>query len=175
MMRYRYGELAAFDQLYRRHKDPLYRFLLRGCGQPDIAGELFQDVWARLIDSRGRYQVSAKFTTWLYTLAHNRLVDHLRRQRPQLSLEDAEAAAAPQLHAAPERRPDAQAEAAERAGQLRAALAALPDDQRATFLLHEEGGLTLEQIASVSGVGRETIKSRLRYALAKLRRTLADV
>lgn len=182
MMQYRNGSLAAFDALYRRHKGPLYRYLLRGCAQPDQAGELFQDVWAGVVRARDGYQPRAKFTTWLYTLAHNRLVDHLRQApRAPLSLQagddsDGDGAATPlSLWAAEHERPDAQAVAAEQRQRIRRALAALPLEQREAFLLHEEGGLTLEQIAEVGGVGRETVKSRLRYALAKLREALADV
>ena len=93
MMRYRDGEAAAFEQLYRRHKDPLYRYLLRGCAHPDSAAELFQDVWAGLIRSRAGYQPRARFGTWLYRMAHNRLVDHLRlAPRAPLAIKEAEAA-----------------------------------------------------------------------------------
>lgn len=171
MLRYRDGELAAFDVLYGRHKDPLYRYLLRGCAHPEAAAELFQDVWANLIRSRHRYEPRAKFTTWLYRLAHNRLIDHLRLQpRTPAALDDAM-----EIPSADHERPDSQVLAAEQRARLRRALLALPIEQREAFLLHEEGELTLEEIAQVNGVGRETIKSRLRYALGKLREALADV
>jgi len=171
MLRYRDGDLAAFETLYRRHKDALYRYLLRGCAQPEAAAELFQDVWASLVRARARYEPRAKFSTWLYKLAHNRLIDHLRLlPRAPLPLDDD-----PPFAASEHERPDAQALAAEKRLRLQSALAALPVEQREAFLLHEEGELTLEQIAEVSGVGRETIKSRLRYALVKLREALADV
>lgn len=171
MLRYRDGDLEAFESLYGRHKDALYRYLLRGCSQPDAAAEMFQEVWASLIRTRHRYEPRAKFTTWLYRIAHNRLVDHLRLQpRTPVPLEETIVAVA-----AEHERPDAQALAAERRRRLLQALGALPPEQREAFLLHEEGGLTLEQIAEVNGVGRETIKSRLRYALAKLRGALTDV
>jgi RNA polymerase sigma-70 factor, ECF subfamily len=170
MMRYRDGDLAAFEMLYRRHKDPLYRYLLRGCAHAESAAEMFQDVWAGLVRSRAGYEPRARFGAWLYRLAHNRLIDHLRLQpRAPLPLEEELIPAA-----AEHERPEAQALAGERGQRLRQALAALPAEQREAFLLHEEAGLTLEEIAEVSGVGRETVKSRLRYALAKLREALAD-
>ncbi len=178
MMQYRDGRLAAFETLYRRHKDPLYRYLLRGCAQPETAGELFQDVWASLVRVRATYEPRAKFTTWLYRLAHNRLIDHLRlAPRAPLSLtsDDDEAPPPQALWAAEHERPDVQAQAAEQGLRIRRALAQLPLEQREAFLLHEEGGLTLDEIAEVSGVGRETVKSRLRYAVVKLREALADV
>ena len=183
MMQYRNGGLAAFELLYRRHKDPLFRYLLRGCGQADIAGELFQDVWASVVRVRLTYQPRARFTTWLYTLAHHRLIDHLRlAPRVPVSLtrqdddEDADEGPVPlSLRSAEHEQPESQAVAAEQRQRILLALAALPIEQREAFLLHEEGGLSLDEIAEVSGVGRETIKSRLRYGLAKLREALADV
>ena len=80
MLRYRAGDAGAFEALYRRHRAPLYRYLRRQCASNAIADELFQDVWMRLIAARGRYRVEAKFTTYLYRIAHNRLVDHYRQR-----------------------------------------------------------------------------------------------
>lgn len=162
--------MRAFETLYRRHKDPLYRYLLRGCAHADAAAEMFQDVWAGLIRARAGYEPRARFSTWLYRMAHNRLIDHLRLMpRAPLSLEEELIPAA-----AEHERPEAQALAGECGRRLRQALASLPAEQREAFLLHEEAGLSLEEIAEVSEVGRETVKSRLRYALAKLREALAD-
>lgn len=81
MLRYRDGEVAAFAPLYARHKGALYRYLLRQCGQPALAEELFQDVWLKLIAARAGYTVQARFATYLYRLAHNRLIDHYRASR----------------------------------------------------------------------------------------------
>ncbi|MDB5967622.1 MAG: polymerase sigma factor [Hydrocarboniphaga sp.] len=171
MLRYQRGELAAFEQLYRRHRGGSYRYLLRGCGNEDIAAELFQDVWASVVRSRSRYEVKARFATWLYKLAHNRLIDHYRAARAgQEPLDDTIELAAP-AHLEPE----AQAQSVSTSRRLLQALGALPSEQREAFLMKEEGGLSLEQIAEVTGVGRETVKSRLRYALSRLRGALADV
>ncbi|MBV8062567.1 MAG: sigma-70 family RNA polymerase sigma factor [Nevskia sp.] len=170
MMQYRNGEMTAFEQLYRRHKDPLYRYLLRGCAHPESAAEMFQDVWAGLIKARAGYEPRARFSTWLYRMAHNRLVDHWRQApRAPLPLEEELIPAA-----AEHERPEARVLAGEAAQRLRRALTALPVEQHEAFLLHQEAGLSLEEIAEVSGVGRETVKSRLRYGLAKLREALAD-
>ncbi|MDR3414718.1 MAG: RNA polymerase sigma factor [Nevskia sp.] len=170
MMMYRSGDMAAFEVLYRRHKDPLYRYLLRGCAHREAAAELFQDVWAGLVRSRGSYEPRARFGAWLYRMAHNRLIDHLRLapRAPQALDEEL------LPPAAEHERPEARLLAGESATRLRRALADLPVPQREAFLLHEEAGLTLEEIAQIGGVGRETVKSRLRYALAKLREALAD-
>src|SRR3954468_4317180 len=82
MLAYARGSIHAFDALYRRHKGPLYRYVLRQCRDAASAEELFQDIWANLVRARASYVVTAKFTTWLYRLAHNRLIDHYRRKAP---------------------------------------------------------------------------------------------
>ncbi len=170
MSRYRDGDLAAFEALYERHKGPLYRYLLRHCGSPETAADLFQEVWSRIIQARQRYRAVAKFTTYLYHVAHNCFIDHCRRQgrRPRI---DPEAAAA-EFEDRSIMRPETAAQVAESGAALRAALGRLPDEQREVFLLHAESGLTLEEIGRVTGVGKETAKSRLRYAVAKLRQAL---
>jgi len=176
MLAYRGGEGAAFEALYARWRGPLYRYFLRQCGHAGQADELFQDVFMRVIGAAAGYEPTAKFSTWLFRIARNRLVDHWRKigREPVDPLEaggDGEDGAfdppAPEV-AAPHRR----AEQKELGLALMAALNELPEVQRDAFLLAEEGGLTLEEIASVAGVGRETVKSRLRYATAKLRSRL---
>jgi RNA polymerase sigma-70 factor (ECF subfamily) len=171
MMLYVRGDLGAFEMLYRRHKDALFGYLLRASADREVAAELFQDVWARLIRGRDAYKPSGRFASWLYSLAHNRLMDHFRLKRLPTETLDEEAHLPAPSHQQPERQTDAQF-AAQR---ILHALANLPEEQRAAFLLKEEAGLSLEEIAEVMKVGRETIKSRLRYALAKLRLELADV
>jgi len=165
MQAYAGGEAAAFEALYRRHKDALYRYLLRGTSSPDLAAELFQDVWKNLIQARLRYRPEAPFGAWLFKLAHNRLIDHYRMQRPTTEV--------PEDLAAPESdRPDEAAGRRAEALRLLRALALLPPEQREVIVLREEQDLTLEQIAEIQGVGRETVKSRLRYALARLREVI---
>ena len=174
MLRFRDGDAHAFDRLYERHKGPLFRYCLRHLNERATAEETFQDVWIRVIGARERYRPSAKFSTWLYRIAHNRVIDHYRAANPgqRVSIDDEPASAEPR---APETSDPGRRVASERAsGRLNAALAELPSEQRDAFLLHEEAGLGLEDIARIAGVGRETVKSRLRYALKKLRTALRD-
>lgn len=178
MARYREGDSSAFDTLYARHKGPLYRYLLRQCAVASIAEEMFQDVWMGLIRARERYEVRAKFTTWLYRMAHNRLIDHYRRQAAGLPISyDDDPDDTPLIERVADseaRAPDNELDRRRQGQRLLAQLAVLPEAQRETFLLREEGGLSLEEIAEATGVTAETAKSRLRYALAKLRAALAD-
>lgn len=173
MLRYRDGDAGAFSALYARNKGPLYRYLLRQVRNAGAAADLFQEVWSRLIATRARYQARAKFATYLFHIAHNCAVDFFRRDlkmRRAARPDDADAQWEPEV---PEyQRPDGLAEFAEQQSALLAALGALPQEQRETFLLHEETGLTIEEIARVTDVGLETAKSRLRYAIRKLKKSL---
>jgi len=170
---YRDGDAGAFDVLYHRHKGGLFRYLLRLCKHKDVAEELFQDVWSNIIRSRDRYQPSAKFTTFLYQIAHNRLIDYIR-QRPELTLsldiEDGESdSLADHLTADAGTQPEILIERKRLVEKLVKQIEMLPAVQREAFLLREEAGLSLEEIALTTGVTTETAKSRLRYAVAKLR------
>lgn len=174
MLRYRDGDADAFAALYARHKGPLYRYLLRQVRNAGAAADLFQDVWSRLIATRGRYVARAKFATYLFHIAHNCMVDFFRRDlrlHQTARIEDADAPASePEV---PEhQRPDRVAELLEQQSALLAALSRLPQEQREAFLLHEESGLTVEEIARVTQVGLETAKSRLRYAVRKLKQSM---
>jgi len=178
MLAYARGDATAFDALYARHKGGVYRYLLRHCGNAGTADELFQDVWMNVIRARATYTPSAKLATWLYRIAHNRLIDQWRAiGRVELvpaGLGDDD----DPLDAVPGARgdePDVRAGALEIGARLRKAISTLPPAQREAFLLHQEGGLELSQIANLTGAGVETVKSRLRYALAKLRSELGDL
>ena len=170
MLSYRDGNAAAFDELYGRHRGGVFRYVLRQVGLRSAAEEVFQEIWMNIISSRARYRVEARFATFLYHVAHNCVIDHFRRKTPLhlISLDD-DPDEAHQV-AGPERDQRERAVALRQsAARLLTALALLPPEQREVFLLHEEGGLTLEEIAAVTATGRETAKSRLRYALARLR------
>lgn len=181
MLAYGAGNAAAFDALYERHKGGVYRYLVRHCGNAGTADEMFQDVWMSVIRVRATYAPSAKFTTWLYRIAHNRLVDHWRASGQvefvRVGGDDEDDPPDP-LAAIPGARgdePEVRVAAKQIGARLRAALATLPAAQRDCFLLHQEGGLGLAEIAELTGAGVETVKSRLRYALGKLRTELADL
>jgi len=175
MLAYAAGDAAAFETLYARHKGGLYRFVLRGIKERGIAEELFQEIWMRVIESRARYAPQARFATWLYTIAHHRMVDHWRKRgivAVPLEPDDPDDPAPNEPAADRAREPQRQAETNEQLAHLERALQALPPPQREAFLLREEGGLSLAEIASATGSNEEAVKSRLRYAVAKLRGAL---
>ena len=179
MLAYAAGNAAAFDALYARHKGGVYRYVLRHCGHAGIADELFQDVWMNMIRARASYIPSARFTTWLYRVAHNRFIDHWRATgHVELVTAGPDDDADDPLDAIPAAHndePEARANARELSGRLQAAFASLPTAQREAFLLHQEGGLELAEIAALTGAGVETVKSRIRYAVTKLRTELGDL
>jgi len=166
MLAYRDGDAGAFETLYARHRGALYRFVLRSLKDRAVAEELFQEAWIRVIEARERYAPSARFSTWLYTIAHNLLVDHWRRKGLVLVDSDEEPASGDD--------PAQRVEARQAAARFLQALEALPPAQREAFLLHEEAGLSVAEIAAATGSNEEAAKSRLRYAMAKLKAVIDE-
>ncbi len=170
MRRYQDGDAAAFEILYGRYRGDVFRWFVRQT-RPEIAEELYQEVWMRVIRSRERYQHSASFRTYLYTIAHHLLIDYIRstskwNEAPDCELDELEDAGM---------LPDILVQNDETAKALVTAIAQLPAPQREAFLLKEEAGLSLDEIAAVVGSPREAIKSRLRYATRKLRELLSEI
>jgi len=168
MLAYGAGDAGAFETLYARHRGGLFRFVLRAVKERGAAEELFQEVWVRVIEARERYAPKARFITWLYTIAHNLLVDHWRKKGLSLVALDGDDVSSESAN------PARQAESREALARLVHALESLPAAQREAFLLHQEGGLSVAEIAAATGVGEEAAKSRLRYAMTKLKAAVDD-
>jgi RNA polymerase sigma factor (sigma-70 family) len=177
MGRYGRGDVAAFEQLYRRHEMRVWRYLERNVRNRAIADELMQEVWFAVARDAPRYEPAARFTTWLFTIAHHRMIDSIRTNRRHASLEtlgyEAESVVE-QLTADPSAGPFAAAAVRDEVAALAQALSKLPREQREAFLLQIEGDLSVEEIAAITRVSFETTKSRLRYARASLRELLKD-
>ena len=179
MLAYGAGSAEAFEVLYGRWRRQIYRFLIRQCDGAGTADELYQDVWLRVVNARRQYTVAAKFSTWLFRIARNRLIDHWRSEsrKPVAELreaDDCETDPVDNVAAPDELQPEKIMERNERVRLVVGAVESLPDAQREAFLLHEEGGLTIDEIAMLTGVGHETAKSRLRYAMTRLRTQLTE-
>ena len=172
MLRYAAGDARAFDELYALHRSGLWRFIRRSVRNVAATDDVFQECWSRVITNRERYRPTARFATWLYRIAHNCCMDYWRRSgrrgKRESSDDDAVAAAADEASGSPL---DA-LEAGEAAERLEAALTQLPEEQRAVFLLYVEGGLSVAEIGEITGINPETAKSRLRYAVARLKESL---
>ena len=170
MEAYRDGDLQAFDILFSRFKDILFRYLARQTGNMAIAEELFQEAWAALIKNRNSYSVKAKFKTYLFHIAHNKLIDYYRSKHNKYDLESYEDT---QADSSLEQNLDDdlanKADISKKYEYLLQLIERLPASQRDAFLMHEEAGMTLPEIAEVMDVSRDTVKSRLRYAMQRLR------
>jgi RNA polymerase sigma-70 factor (ECF subfamily) len=175
--RYVRGDGEAFATLYRRHELRVWRYLERNVGNRATAEELMQEVWFAVARDVEGWRPRARFTTWLFTIARNRMVDALRARRPQVSLDvvgHEDAAVVEQLTADAGAGPLAATEARDQAVALKAALTRLAPEQRDALLLQLEGDLSVEEVAAITGAGFETVKSRLRYARTQLRQLLSE-
>lgn len=170
MLAFAAGAPDAFEALHERYRKPLYRYLYHAIGDKAMADDLYQDVWSRIIDARARFRRGNGFKRWAFRIAHNRLVDHWRALDRQPGMDADRLDGLPGNESAA---PEAVLARNQQAEELRKALMQLPIEQREAFLLQQEAGLSLADIAERTSVGRETIKSRLRYAVGKLRAILA--
>lgn len=161
------GSMQAFEQLYARYRGPLYRYILRQCRDEVTANDLYQGSWEKIIRARKSYRPQAPFRAWMYRIAHNHVIDYFRRSKPQLELE-------PERMESGDEGPEELLNQEVRNEKLREALDSLPDKQRDAILLKLDAGLDLQTIADVTGVNRETAKSRLRYAVARLKHLMTE-
>ncbi len=182
MLSYADGQVKAFEELVSRHEKPLFNFILRSCGNASRAEEILQEVFLRVIKYSDSYKPTAKFTTWVYTIARNLCIDKARKRSraTELSLDEPRGSDAdgPTLG---HKLADGGAEAAsveyDRQAfrqKLEEALDQLPDEQREVFVLREFSGLKYREIADAVDCKVPTVKSRMRYALKALRGHLAD-
>ena len=183
------GDAAAFTRLYDRHERATWRFIRHrlGAQHEGAADDVLQETWISVARAAPRYVATARFTTWLFTVARNRVIDHLRAQVNAMLSIDAllpgMAAGNDDGNGEGERWADrvmadvadgplARIESRQQAEAFLEALAQLPEPQREAFVLQAEGGLSVAEVASATGVGAETAKTRLRYAKARLRTLL---
>lgn len=180
MLSYRDGDMQAFRELYRRHSQGLYLFIAWRSPRRDWVDEIVQDSWASLHQARARYQPQAAFRTYLFQIARNKLIDQLRQnQRTVLASEwsdgaDEDDAAFDRLvdAACESVSPEAALAQTQQERRLHAAISTLPSEQREVLVLQQFNGMSLEEIAALVSAPTETVKSRLRYAMKKLRQQL---
>ena len=171
------GDMNSFEQLYDRHETGVWRFVFRSVQNNAVTDDLVQELWFSVTRSAASYEPTAKFKTWLFTMARNRVIDHVRTAKNHVSI-DAETEEGESMFsdlAADSRLgPLRQVSSREQAKALLNAIEQLPEDQREAFLLQAEGDMSVDEIAAAIGVTFETAKSRLRYARNKLKTLLAD-
>jgi len=182
MVRYQRGDRQAFAHLVRRHQRPVYNFCLRQLRQPNLAEDVTQDVFLKLVQNAAEFKHEARFATWLYTIARNLCIDQIRkaahRRHPSLDAPLESGTSRTLGDNVPDHHPKASAERATVSSQMFSsivqAVESLPEEQREVFLLREVGNLPFKDIADVTGVPENTVKSRMRYALDRLKNALSD-
>ena len=184
MLAFKSGDARAFSTLVQRHRGPVYNFILRFTGHRQRAEDVLQETWLKVVRSSSEWQPKAKFTTWVYTIARNLCVDSARKE----SFRKADSLDAPASHDESDGRsmgdlvadegahsPDRAAHNVRIRPMIEKALESLPTEQREVFLLREYQGVGFKEIAEVTGVNENTVKSRMRYALEGLRKRLGEL
>ena len=181
MLRYQQGDRAAFAQLVRRHQMPLYNFALRQVRVPQVAEDVVQEAFVRVVQNAVDFKHEARFTTWVYTITRNLCIDQLRkralRKHPSLDESRGEEGDGPTLGeqtADPRASVEREATGTELKERIALAVDTLPDEQREVFLMRELSNLPFKEIAEITGVPENTVKSRMRYALERLQEALAE-
>ena len=166
MLQYARGNTRAFELLYSKHKGPLYRYFVRQIYDQQLAEDLYQETWSRVIKAASKYQAKAKFTTWLYRIAHNIIIDHVRAKKPESSFTDTFEAGqdSESIASCLSESPEQQLQQQKKALLLKDCVNDLPPVQQEAFLLNMEMGFTAATIADIAGATIEATKSRLRYA-----------
>ena len=181
MLRYQQGDRAAFALLVRRHQTALYNFALRQVRVPQVAEDVVQESFVRVVQNAADFKHEARFTTWIYTITRNLCIDHLRkralRKHPSLDESRGEEGDGPTLGeqtADPRASVEREATGTELKERIARAVDTLPDEQREVFLMREVANLPFKEIAEITGVPENTVKSRMRYALERLQEQLSE-
>jgi RNA polymerase sigma-70 factor (ECF subfamily) len=181
MLRYQAGDRAAFSQLVRRHQTQLFNFALRQVRMPQVAEDVVQETFVRVVSNAADFKHEARFTTWVYTITRNLCIDHLRkkalRKHPSLDESRGEEGDGPTLGeqtADPRASVEREATGTELKERIARAVDTLPDEQREVFLMREIANLPFKEIAEITSVPENTVKSRMRYALERLQEALAE-
>ena len=182
MIRFQRGDRAAFAVLVRRHQSPLYNFALRHLRAPQVAEDVVHDAFVRVVQSAAEFKHEARFTTWVYTITRNLCIDQLRkralRKHPSLDQgkpgEEGDGPTLGEQTADVRASVEREATGAELKERIAKAVEALPEEQREVFLMREVANLPFKEIAEVTGVPENTVKSRMRYALERLQQALSE-
>lgn len=183
MMQFQGGDQDAFAALLKRHNVPIYNFILRQVHSRSTAEELAQEVFVRVVQKASTFKHEARFTTWVYSIARNLCIDHLRkmslRRHPSIDQAPGSDRGRPTLRdrladGHPSSAADRSVISADIGERIVAAVEQLPPEQREVFLLRQVGKVPFKEIAAMTGVPENTVKSRMRYALERLQEALSE-
>jgi RNA polymerase sigma-70 factor (ECF subfamily) len=184
VVRFQSGDRAAFAMLVRRHQSGLFNFALRNLRERTAAEDVVQEAFVRVAQSAAEFKADARFSTWVYTIVRNLCIDQIRknalRRHPSLDesrkSDDGDGPTLGEQTADPRGRADVErtAEGTRLKERILEAIDSLPDDQREVYLMREMSNLRFKDIADITGVPENTVKSRMRYALERLQEALAE-
>lgn len=182
MVRYQRGDRTAFAQLVKRHQTPLYHFAFRQLREQSKAEDVVQEAFVRVVQNAADFKHEARFTTWVYTITRNLCIDQLRKGalRKHASLDHSKGGEDSDGPTLGDQTADTRASVEREAGgtelkeRIVRAVDTLPDDQREVFLMREVANLPFKEIAEITGVPENTVKSRMRYALERLQAALSE-
>ncbi len=180
MIRYQRGDRSAFALLVRRHQTPLYNFAFRQLRVQSAAEDVVQEAFVRVVQNAADFKHEARFTTWVYTITRNLCIDQMRKRalRRHASLDesrgDEDGPTLGEQTADTRASVERDVSGMEIKERIVAAVDTLPDDQREVFLMREVANLPFKEIAEITGVPENTVKSRMRYALERLQAALSD-
>jgi RNA polymerase sigma-70 factor (ECF subfamily) len=155
------GQSSAFDTLYKRHKDNLYRFILGMVGNHHCAEDVAAKVWCKFLDKCDVIETNP--IAYLYAIARNQVAEYFRKQKVSESFEEEDVAHSCIIEAKAE------------SDGIVSKLNKLPFEQREALLLKHLAGYSLDEIAYYQDINRESAKTRLRYAMSKIRHILSPV
>lgn len=170
--RFKNGDQESFEVLLKRYQGPIFSFIMKSVRDVEVANDVFQDVFYKVIDKRELFHPTISFKAWLYTLTRNTCIDRARKKKrtPNMgSLYYEENSSAEERYESGEPQPEENVVESQLDNFLEEALETLSEEQRETFYLKVKNELTFEEIGEAMNCSVNTAKSRMRYALEHLR------
>ena len=170
------GVEGSFEELVRRYQRPISAYVYRMVGDYESALDLTQEIFIKIYSSLSRYRPEFKFSTWIYKIAHNAAVDHLRRTstREQSIISGTESDSFELPIESTRLNPEEESEQRERRIEIEAVVKTLPSNYRELVILRHSQDLTYEEIVEVTGLPLGTVKNRLFRAREMMRQQFVD-
>ena len=170
------GREASFEELVRRYQRPIAAYVYRMVGDYDAALDLTQEVFIKVYNSLSRYRAEFKFSTWIYKIAHNAAIDHLRRHavREQAMTTSVDGERREVMIESRRLTPEQESERKERRSEIESVVQLLPASYRELIVLRHSHDLSYDEMSEVTGLPLGTVKNRLFRAREAMRDLLVE-